>query len=93
MQRVYDVKGYERKVLDALGMQHIKTNVKAEEVWQQLGIEVYYRREGRSTVPTVKILDNRTSAAWNGNGDADAIDRNYNLTAEQYEAIKQWISN
>jgi hypothetical protein len=38
-------------------------------------------------------MDRRAGAAWNAGGDADAIDRNYSLTTEQYEAIKQWISN
>jgi hypothetical protein len=92
MAQYFPVSKYQVAVLEALGLRTQTTGAWAEEQFQKLGLSVRPVRVGRRSEPRIRLMDRRTGAAWNGDGDADDIDCNYEqLTAEQYEAIKQWI--
>jgi hypothetical protein len=91
MAQYFEASKYQVAVLEALGLRTQTTGSWAEEQFQNLGLSVRPVRVGRRSEPRIRLLDHRTGAAWNAGGDADDIDRNYGLTAEQYEAIKQWI--
>jgi hypothetical protein len=91
MAQYFEASKYQVAVLEALGLRTQTTGVWAEEQFQKLGLSVRPVRVGRRSEPRIRLMDRRAGAAWNAGGDADAIDRNYSLTTEQYEAIKQWI--
>lgn len=87
---MYEVKKYQRVVLDALGLQ-AGTAWAAEEIFKGLGLVVHFRREGRATVPTIRVADPHRHA-WNEGGDADVwTEQRGTLTAEQWAKIAQWI--
>lgn len=87
---MYEVKKYQRAVLEALGLQ-AGTDMAAEEIFKELGIVVHFRREGRATTPTVRMADLHRHA-WNIGGDADVwTEQRGTLTAEQRAKIAQWI--
>ncbi len=84
----YPVGVAQSKVLHALGITHIETFQAAERYFDSIGISVIPVREGKTSVPSIRIKNTR--AYWNERGDADVVDAP-TLTPAQREALKQWI--
>lgn len=86
----YPIGKAQKMVLDVLVPGHkISSFAGANEKFEELGIVVASRREGRGSVPVVTIK-NRFGSGFTTDGDGDMW-RNYeDLTAEQQAALQAW---
>lgn len=87
-QRDYPVGVAQQTVLDALGMTASGFG-DASQKFDSLGIVVASKRQGRSSVPAVKIL-NRQGGGFNRYGEGETWQQYPDLTDEQREALSQF---
>lgn len=59
----------------------------AEQIFQDLGLIVTSKRQGRKTIPVVKVLD-RQSGAFNAAGEGVIFDKYPDLDTTK---IKKWV--
>lgn len=89
MARQTPVGKAQQQVLDALGLE-ANSWQEAKQAFEEAGIEVASRREGRKSVPVVSIHRNfRASGGWNPGGDGEYVPARkpkIDLTP-----VKQWM--
>lgn len=85
-KRNYPVGKAQEVILEALGLQ-ATTFQEAKEIFEQMGIVVSSRREGRRSVPVVTVKD-RFGGAMTAGGDGVEYRRYENI---DLTPIQQWI--
>jgi len=78
----------QRMVIEALGL-NADSFSEAEEMFAERGLIVASKREGRKSVPAIKLMDTE-GGAMNADGEGDSWDMNF--TSYDKSAIAQWMS-
>lgn len=86
--RPYPTKVYQEKVLDALGISAENSN-HADKIFENIGIEVGYKRVGRTTEPVVSIATT-VYGGWTDYGDYDGGSHT-NYKGHDLSKISQWM--
>lgn len=84
--RAYPTSNTQITILNALGL-HAKNFSEAEQIFSNLGLVVTSKRQGRSTVPVVQVLD-RKDGGFNVHGEGVEFDKYPNV---DFSALEQWI--
>ena len=87
MNRDFPVGKAQQMVLDALKLRADGFNA-ADALFNNLGMAVTGKRQGRASVPEIRLES--ATARFNADGDADTIPGHV-LTQSQYDAIRQWV--
>ena len=77
-------------VLKALGITGIETSDAANAFFQEIGIDVTPVRKGRSSIPSVRILDNAVGS-FNKYGEGEVS--YLNITPANLHALAEWMIN
>ena len=77
-------------VLEALGLKAGSFG-QAEQLFSELGIVVIAKRQGRTSVPVVKIK--KYPGSWNPGGDWDEGGNVATLSDEQRAALAPWLED
>lgn len=88
MEKHFPVTKVQSMVLGALGLEATHFD-EAKELLAHLGLTVNVKREGRTTVPSIRVED-RVGGGWNGGGDADTWQQSPYM---DLTPLMQWIVN
>lgn len=87
----YPIGKAQKTILDMLVPGHkISSFAGANEKFEEFGIVVASRREGRTSVPVVTIK-NRFGGGFTADGDGDVWRQYEDLSAEQKAALQGWM--
>jgi hypothetical protein len=84
--RAYPTSKTQTTVLSALNLSAANFT-EAERIFEELGLVVTSKRQGRATVPVIRVLD-RQGGAFNAHGEGVVFDQ---YPAADFSAIEQWI--
>lgn len=84
--RAYPVGKTQQLVLDALNLTAANFT-EAKKIFEDLGLVVASKREGRKTIPVITVLD-RQGGAFNAGGDGEEFTLYQDIDTT---AIEQWI--
>jgi len=84
--KAYPLSKTQEKVLEALGLTAADFS-EAEQIFSELGLVVTSKREGRYTVPVIRVLD-RHGGGFNAAGEGVAFDQ---YPDADFGAIEQWL--
>ena len=84
--RAYPVGKAQAQVLEALGLTAADFT-EANRIFEELGLVVTSKRQGRQSVPVVQVLD-RTGGGFNAEGEGETWSQ---YPGADFSAIEQWI--